>query len=35
MYREVYNHKKVRGIRTYDEEYLKLIEPVVNIKGYG
>jgi len=32
MYREVYNHKKVRGLEHMMKRYLKLIEDVVNIK---
>lgn len=32
MYREVYNHKKVRGLEHMMKKYLKLIEDVVNIK---
>jgi len=31
MYREVYNHKKVRGLEHMMKRYLKLIEDVVNI----
>jgi HD superfamily phosphohydrolase len=33
MYREVYNHRKVRGLEHMMKKYLQLIEPVVNIKG--
>ena len=34
MYREVYNHRKVRGLEhMMKKKRLKLIEPVVNIKG--
>ena len=32
MYREVYNHKEVRGLEHMMKKYLKLIEDVVNIK---
>jgi len=33
MYREVYNHRKVRGLEHMMKKYLQLIEPVVNIKN--
>lgn len=33
MYREVYNHRKVRGLEHMMKKYLQLIEPVVNIKS--
>lgn len=33
MYREVYNHRTVRGLEHMMKKYLQLIEPVVNIKG--
>ena len=33
MYREVYNHRTVRGLEHMMKKYLQLIEPVVNING--
>ena len=33
MYREVYNHRKVRGLEHMMKEYLKMVEDRINIKG--
>ena len=33
MYREVYNHRKVRSLEHMMKEYLKMVESQINIKG--